>query len=287
MSPQQTSALRLIETSLDSLRPFPQIVLDIISVLDDDDAKVTCLVDHLHRDVVLSAKVLGLANAASNRLPGQRSVTDVNSAVSMLGFSRIRTLVTTLSLRDALTPEAPLTAADQFWGHSVDVATAAKVIAEHTDLKPEIAYVAGLLHDIGVLWIASQKPQEFNLIMSALSGTTHALIDTEREVLGTDHAELGAALCDAWNLPAHIRMPVAGHHDPDSLSANPYVMAVHLAEMTCNALDLGKRQRNLVANLSEQALPQLGLNWTQVPHLLGEIEARARFMRAFAGIKAN
>ena len=80
---------------------------------------------------------------------------------------------------------------------------------------------------------------------------------------------------------------LAGHHDPDSLPANAYVMAVHLAEMTCNALDLGKRQRNLVANLSEQALPQLGLNWTHVPHLLGEIEARARFMRAFAGIKAN
>jgi hypothetical protein len=64
-------------------------------------------------------------------------------------------------------------------------------------------------------------------------------------------------------------------------------MCVHLAEMACNALDLGKRPRNIVTHLSEKTLPLLGLEWQQMPDLLGEIEARARFMRVFSGIPAT
>ena len=54
--------------------------------------------------------------------------------------------------------------------------------------------------------------------------------------------------------------------------------------MACNALDLGKRPRNGVSYFSEQALPLLGLDWKQIPEMLGEIEARARFMRTLAGV---
>jgi hypothetical protein len=66
-------------------------------------------------------------------------------------------------------------------------------------------------------------------------------------------------------------------------------MAIHLAEMACNALNLGKRPRNIVTHFSEQALPQLGLEWSQIPDLLGEIEARAfhaRFYRHFAKLNS-
>ena len=284
MSANLSTARSLVEAKQDNLKPFPKIVLDIMSVLDDENANANFLVDHLHRDVVLSGRVLGLANSAASRLPGQRAVTEIHSAVAMLGFSRIRTLITTLSVCDTFAPTAPSAMAEKFWGHSVDVGAAAKTIAEHVGLKPELAYVAGLLHDIGVLWIATNQPKEFALINASLAAPEHHLMDMERETLGTDHTEIGAALCEFWGLPAEIQQPVLGHHNPDPLLSSPYVMAIHLAEMACNALNLGKRPRNIVTHFSEQALPQLGLEWSQIPDLLGEIEARARFMRAFTGI---
>ena len=286
MSPHQQIARDLVTAEADSLKPFPQIVLDILNVLDDDVANANCLVDHLHRDAVLSGRVLGLANAASNRLPGQRSVKDVNSAVAMLGFSRIHTLVTTLTIRDAF-PQAPTEIAEKFWGHSIDVGTAAKVIAEHANLKADLAYVAGLLHDIGVLWMATHHAETFARILALLAAPGHHMIEIEHQTIGTDHTEIGAALCETWGLPLDIRLPISGHHNPDGLPDNPYAMAVHLAEMACNALDLGKRPRNIVTHLSEQALPRLGLKWEQMPELLGEIEARARFMRAFSGLSPS
>jgi putative nucleotidyltransferase with HDIG domain len=287
MNTNPISARKLIEAKADSLKPFPQVVLDIVTVLDDEEANANRLVDNLHRDVVLSGKVLGQANAATNRLPGQRTVTDVNSAVAMLGFSRIRTLVTTLAVRETFATSTPVKMAEKFWGHSVDVGTAAKVIAEHAGLKPDLAYVAGLMHDIGVFWVATHHPREYGQISTLLDAPEHHLIEMERQTLGTDHAEIGAALCEFWGLPAEIQQPVSGHHNPDGLPPDPYVMCVHLAEMACNALDLGKRPRNIVTHLSEKTLPLLGLEWQQMPDLLGEIEARARFMRVFSGIPAT
>jgi putative nucleotidyltransferase with HDIG domain len=287
MNPNLDAARSLVETRIDSLKPFPQIILDIIAVLDDEDANANFLVDHLHRDPVLSGRLLGLANMAANKLPSQRTVTDVNSAVAMLGFSRIRTLVTTLTLRDAFASVTPAQMADQFWGHSVDVGTAAKVIAEHAGLKADVAYIAGLLHDIGVLWIATNFPLEFAKMSALLEGPEHHIIGLERKIIGADHASIGAVLAEIWGLPEKIGLPIAGHHNPDDIPPSPYVMCVHLAEMACNSLELGKRSRSIVSYLSEQTLPLLNLEWSQVPHLLGEIEARARFMRAFTGISSN
>jgi len=287
MSQAANIARSLVESRLDSLKPFPKIVLDIIAVLDDEDANANLLVEHVYRDLVLTARLIGLANSAANRQPSQRTVSDVNSAVAMLGFSRVRALVTTLSIREAFSPDTPAFMADGFWGHSVDVGTAAKSIAEHVGLKPELAYVAGLLHDIGVLWIAINYPAEFARMSALLDGPEHHIIDMERQLIGTDHAEIGGMLCQLWGLPENIQQPIAGHHQPDCMPQSKYVMSVHLAEMACNALNLGKRSRNIVAHLSERALPELGLSWAQMPDLLGEIEARSRFMRVFTDLKSN
>ena len=282
MSANPNPIRSLVEARRDSLKPFPQIVLDILAVLDDEGANAHLLVNHLHRDPVLSGRLLGLANTLVGKPPGQRVITDVMTSVSMLGFSRIRSLVSTLSLRDAFSPAMPM--ANQFWEHSVDVATAAKVIAEHCGLKSDLSYVAGLIHDIGILWIGINCPAEYAHICAPQDDTTHDIIESERRWIGTDHAEVGAILCELWGLPEEIRQSVAGHHNPDQAPPSAYVMNVHFAEMACNALDLGKRPRNGVSYFSEQALPLLGLDWKQIPEMLGEIEARARFMRTLAGV---
>ena len=276
-----------VAQNLHSLKTFPKIVLDILDVLDDEDANAHLLVDLLHRDPVLSGKLLGMANTLGGKPPGERPITDVMTSVSMLGFSRIRSLVSTLSLREAFSPVMPTLMANQFWEHSVDVATAAKVIAEHCGLKSDLSYVAGLIHDIGILWIAINYPAEYVHMCAPEDDTTHNVIESERQWIGTDHAEVGAILCELWGLPDEIRQSVAGHHNPDQMPPCKYVMNVHLAEVACNALNLGQRPRNGVSYFSEQTLPLLGLDWKQIPDLLGEIDARARFMRTFAGVSSG
>lgn len=272
-----------VAAGMAAIKPFPRIVLDMLAVLDDEDANANLLVDHIQRDPPLTGILLGLANSPVVRPPGQPAITAVATALALLGFARVRTLVSALALRAAFAGTLPARMESRFWGHATDVATGAKAIAEHAGLHPDIAFIAGLMHDIGLLWVAVNAPEESSRI-NALLEADPAIIRAERQVLGSDHAEIGMIMTEAWGLPETIRLAVAGHHDPDFLPPEPLVQAVHLAEMASNALNLGGRTRNLVGHVSGAALPALGLGWEAMPDLLGEIEARARFMRAITGL---
>ena len=281
MSAPEDAVRQRVGAGMAGIKPFPRIVLDVLAVLDDEDANANLLVEHIQRDPPLTGTLLGMANSPATRPSGQ-AVKGVATAVALLGFARVRALVTALALREAFAGAMPEEMESRFWGHSSDVATATKTIAEHAGLHPDIAFVAGLLHDIGILWIAVNAPDE-SVRIRALLEADHTIIDAERRVLGTDHAEIGRVMCAHWGLPEAIRQAVAGHHNPDALPPDPLMLAVHLAETACNALDLGGRARNVIGHVSEAALPALGLTWAAMPDLLGEIEARARFMRTLTG----
>lgn len=283
-----TIKMETIVERLDSLRPFPQFALDIINVLGDDEANANLLAEHVQHDPVITGRLLGLANSASNRAGASRTVTDVFSAISLLGFTRVRMLVTTFEIEKTYGQFVPEDLADGYWGHCIDVATASRVIAEHVGTAADMAYVSGLLHDIGALWLAATFPADYRSVVEifARRGVNERVSVTavERDMFGTDHAWIGGKLASLWGLPVSIQDAITGHHQPDALPPNRQVMAVHLAEVVCNALDLGERRRNSVHYLSEQVMPVLGLNWEDMPDMLGEIEARSRFMRMQSGI---
>lgn len=283
-----TVRLETLIDRLDSLRPFPQFALEIMNVLGDDEANANLLAEHVQHDPVITGRLLGLANSASNRAGASRPITDVFSAISLLGFGRVRMLVTTFEIQKAYGHFVPEDLADGYWGHCIDVATAARVVAEHAGLAADEAYVSGLLHDIGALWLAATFPADYRGVVETFSkrGVDErvSVTEIERERFSTDHAWIGGKLAALWGLPASVQDAISGHHLPDNLPHSRLVMAVHLAEVVCNALNLGERRRNSVHFLSEQALPELGLNWDDMPDLLGEIEARSRFMRMQTGI---
>jgi len=173
----------------------------------------------LARDPALCAHLLKIANSAFYGLRSR--VTGVEHAVALLGSAAVRNVARAASLaqvfRGGTSPPFSLTA---LWRHSVGVAAACRWLARERGVgDPEEAFVAGLLHDIGMVVELQADRGGFAAALQEGPVGGADLCAAERRHLGADHAQFGAALCESWGLPSSLCRLVAHHHDPQGLGA--------------------------------------------------------------------
>ena len=256
------------------LPAFPRVVSDLLATLDDEQASMGALVHHVERDPVITARIVSLASAASSgRATGGRR--DVQSALSMIGLARVKEIVLAISLAE-FNKKSRMSA--YFWEHSVAVGVCAQELGRYTHVSLDYALVAGLLHDIGQLWMARFYPREFEELRSALTACGQGVIALEREYFGLDHCAIGQLLARHWQLPESVVAAIYHHHAPDTGLAEDLVAVTHVAEVLANALDLTRRDGNQVAALSAAACQRLGIDWQQdLNSLFGKIEGRTEY----------
>lgn len=255
-----------------NLPAFPRVVNDILQTLDDENATLGALVQFVERDPVITARIVAIANSAAmgGRHSGQ--LRDVNMAVSLIGLSRVREIVLAVSLADFAQKSQM---SSYFWEHSVAVAITAQELGRFTHVSPDYALVAGLIHDIGQLWMARFYPLEFQMVRSTVNCSERGIIDVERQYFGMDHCEIGGILAERWGLPSVIVSALRNHHDPSQVLSEKLSDLIHVAEVFSNALDLTGREDNLVSQLSGEACRAINFDWNQdLAALFGKIEAR-------------
>ena len=115
----------------------------------------------------------------------------------------------------------------------------------------EDAFLAGLFHDVGKLVIAVALPQEYEAILTAAAVRDGSVLETERLLLQTDHAELSAMAVDYWGLGESIRAAAAHHHEPDNCPAGfgkiSLALAVSKVDAVVNAAGMSLLPPRLVA----------------------------------------
>ncbi len=263
----------------DALPAFPQVVTDILATLDNDNASLRTLASHIERDPVITAKIFAQVNSAAMHSRSSAAPRDVYTAISLVGLSNIRRIVLSHStvsfLRDL--PKSALSS--HFWEHSIAVGICAQELARTCLVSSEYSLVAGLLHDVGQLWMACFFPEELKRIHYAIIAQKVNIIDAERQLFnGLDHAEIGATLAAHWGLPANVVAAIRHHHAPDAGLPDTLVAVTHVAEVLSNALDLTAREDNQVGYLSPQACELLAIDWEEDhSRLFGEIEARTEY----------
>lgn len=163
-------------------------------------------------DPVLAARLLGAANSAL--LGYSFEIRDLRSAIARLGIPAARKVLMN-ALFSQLFASATLR---ELWSHSTLVAAAAHELAGACGYEPEVAWVAGLLHDIGRLVLYRSPPSacadEADLLAAGFPRTY-----AETLVYGTDHAALGSALLRQWNVDSEIVEAVAHHHRPGTIDS--------------------------------------------------------------------
>ncbi|HJW24250.1 MAG TPA: HDOD domain-containing protein [Rhodocyclaceae bacterium] len=253
---------------------FPRVVTDILATLDDDNATMGNLAHHVEQDPVVTARILSLANGAAHA-HGGGLVRDMVTATSMVGIAKVRELVLSLSLARFAGDSR---VSSYFWEHSVAVGVCAQELSRQVAVCPDHALVAGLLHDIGQLWMAKFYPLEVQQVRMAVSAGTVPIREAEKQYFGLDHCEIGYILADHWNLPESVAVAIYHHHGPAPGLGQPLADVTHVAEVLANALDLTRRDDNQVAYLSPASCAVLDLDWSEdQSQLFGRIEARAQY----------
>lgn len=189
---------------------------------DDDRTSAMDLAQVLSTDQALTAKLIRISNSAYYGFA--RRVSTVREAVVMLGFKQVRQVAVGASLintfRGSKGVDDPFDV-DLFWGHSVAVAVAAEFLAKKTRAaRPEDAFTAGILHDIGRLVIRQVLPQEFAAAVSMARSTGMPLHEAEMQTTGYAHDDVGRALGERWKFPGHLIEAVRCHHDERLTPAN-------------------------------------------------------------------
>lgn len=209
--------------------------------LSGDDNFGSEVPDLIRRDPSLTARLLRLVNSVYFGLPSR--VERIEEAVLYLGVRQIRqlSLVTpVISDFQKLSGDTPFRWRE-FWRHCLGTALiAAELSAETQSDNDELEYICGLVHDVGKIVMASVFPDHFVEIHSRSLECSVPLVELEREILGIDHAEIGARYLAGQQLPTAIIEATRFHHDPES--AGEYARqaaAVGLADLCIRAAGLG------------------------------------------------
>ena len=267
-----------------ALPSFPLIVIDMLATLDDPEANLSVLVDHVQHDPVIAARVLSRANTAAARTQRRPAICDIFTAISLIGMGSVREMALISCIggfADDISHSTSMTAT--YWRHSVAVGVCSEELALHTaaPASASAALIAGLLHDIGQLWLYRFKADSFRDAWPHALARGIGIEQAERERFDVDHSTIGAWLAEHWALPANIVTAIRYHHDPDPALAEPLVPLVHVAEVLSNALDLAGHEENRVTSISSAACSALGLTWDESARAqFGRMEARSHHANA-------
>ncbi|MCZ6513119.1 MAG: HDOD domain-containing protein [Nitrospinae bacterium] len=258
-SPQFIQPKDLI-TGSTRVSSLPEIFMMINEVVNDPTSSFSDISRVVNLDPALSARLLKIVNSSFYSFPS--NIDTVTHAISVIGTEQLHdlALATTILSTFKGIPDT-IVNMNLFWRHSMGVAIIARNLAIHCrETNPERFFLAGILHDIGRLIILENLPEESKEIVSRQTEVGGIMWQIEREVLGFDHADVGAALAHAWKLPLSLEEIIGNHHNPARSKRYPLeTTIIHLADIIAKAMELGTSGDIHVSPLDEKSWEQLKL----------------------------
>lgn len=218
-------ALKQAISRMDSLPSLPTLYAQIMAEVQSTDASIQGVGKIIAQDVGMTTKVLQLVNSSFFGLV--RHIADPVHAVNLLGLDTIKALVLTVEVFSTFkNDDLPLTFVEGLWHHSLFCGELAKRIARQEDVPKNTvddSYMAGLLHDVGKLVLATNLPGEYRQVLARMEEQEASSADVESGIFGATHAEVGAYLLGLWGLPESIVEAVLYHHFPESFATDDFV----------------------------------------------------------------
>ncbi len=246
---------QLLLQRLDGLRQIPTIpavLTPLLRYLEQpvEQLDVQKVTDFLAQDKSLAAQCLHMANSP---LFGRwQKVESLRGAVVSLGFRHVSDIAMSCGVLNMLPGDKTSLDPAVFWEHSLGCALVCRHLARSIHLAdPGKAYLAGLLHDLGIivnLWVL---PREFRIAFEIAKAEGIPLHEAEDRSLGFTHCDSGRLLAESWGFPADLIEVITHHHAPEKSTQNAGLVAlVHVADLLCrmSSLNYGyveERQVNL------------------------------------------
>ncbi len=250
-----------IVTNVLKVAALPAVALKFSEAIKDPVTSNQDLENIVSEDSALAAKVLMIANSALFNFPSK--IDTISKAVTIIGHKQLSEIILSCSIV-AMFKDIPqdVIDMDMFWRHSIAVATAARILAaSRREQNIEKFFTAGLLHDIGKLIIFVEAPKYAKQVIDKCAETDELMHKVEKDILGFDHAKLGAMLLKKWKLPNDIVASVCYHHMPSVSSTDVITPGIiHIADIITHALEFGSSGERFVPTLNEKSWDALDLD---------------------------
>jgi putative nucleotidyltransferase with HDIG domain len=244
---------------------MPKAGIKLRALLSDKNVSIDEIEKILRQDPGLAANVLRLANSAFFGLPAK--VTALKQAIMLLGVKRFSSIAVAASANKIMgtAVEGYGLSPGELWLHSISVSTTAEALAKNRKLdKSEDCFTPALLHDLGKLVLGKFVKAEQSKIDSLVEKGVPLAI-AEKEVLKTDHAEIGALILSKWSFPDYLIDAVRWHHYPVGLeNSNLTPEIVYIANLLCHTTgDSQSDDDDLLNQPDSSVLERLGIESEQ------------------------
>ncbi|MBW2492245.1 MAG: HDOD domain-containing protein [Deltaproteobacteria bacterium] len=273
MSPFQTDVVFNIDEAIQRVKPIPQVALKVIRMIHRDDYTMKEVGNEIRRDQVISGRVLNLCNSA---IMGLKTVVDsIDRALVLVGEKRLLKLVVTASVK-SLFPQSfqgYSLCKGGIFHHAIGTALIAQELAAFTEkVAPDIAYTAGLLHDIGKIPLDQVMTANAPFFYRSTQEKGHDLCEMERLKFGVDHTEAGMRLGKLWTLPNNLINVIANHHQPEaSTEDEELVTMVYIADLLMSKFQAHHELEQIDTEKLSDRLNRLGLSSDHFPMLIDRI----------------
>jgi putative nucleotidyltransferase with HDIG domain len=261
-----------LDLAISQLKPIPQVVLTIMRMIRSKDFNSKDIAKEMQKDQVISAKVINICNSAL--INTRQEIRSINQALVMLGERFLAQIILSQYLSSFLNGynRGYSMAMGGLYHHSISTAVIAERIARITNkVDPDMAYLAGLTHDIGKVvldqFVGPALPHFYRKI-----GTDGMdLLSAERAILGITHTEAGARLAELWSLPLFLKETIAYHSRPElAQHETALVHAISLANLLNVRFCVGAALESIGIEDLSTCLHQLELDSSSLTRLIAQ-----------------
>jgi len=204
-----------IQKRLESIRDLPTmpiVISEVLSAIDNPNMSASNLAQIVEKDQALTARVLRIANSPYYGF--SKRISTIDLAIVIMGFNTLKEIVLSLVIRRFFSKLlSKVFNTKSFWYYGLFCASSSRLLARKLGYKiAGEAFVAGLMHDLGVLVIAEYFTSDYKKIKQLVDQTNESWINAEYTVLGSDHTDIGSWIAERWNLPSQIITSIRNHH---------------------------------------------------------------------------
>lgn len=285
-SREHDEALERLFQRVGQLSSLPAVAQRISQVAEDDESNAADLLNVVGQDPTLAIRILRTVNSSYFGIPNE--VADLQTAISMLGFVEVRNLALTVYVARLSEEQSSYRSftREGLWKHMVAVGTIAREIAKiYQRVEPEEAYMAGLLHDVGMLLIDQYMNESFcRVIDMVIEGAETT--DAERRILSFDHTDLGAYIARKSSFPERMAVAIQHHHCPEDYRGREQelVSIVAVANHLASKKGISSLGVQRSSTLSDGIYARIGLNRRQQAEIIEQLDATLESAQVLADI---
>jgi putative nucleotidyltransferase with HDIG domain len=263
--PIELPTMAQLESAISKIKPIPQIALKLMRMVQDDSYSMGDMGIEIKKDQVISAKIIRLCNSAYFRQ--NTNVDSIERALVVLGEKRLLQLIVSASMEGFFSGSGGYSLCKGgLIKHAVGTALISEKLASlNRKISTDIAYTAGLLHDIGKIALDQFMDRAYPLFYRRTQERNEALVNVENELFGMDHTTAGGKLAELWGLPERLVDVIKYHHHPERSGHDPDLSyLVYLADLIMSRFIVGQDLERLSTDSLHNCLDRVGIKRDQL-----------------------